>query len=119
MSNTKFRFALLAGAVALLTVPALAQDEDVQVNGPRYRVEHNGSHLTTPPEKVSLSSAVAYDDLNLRSRAGARALHARVRERAAEVCAQLADYYPVHQLPGTNCYKSHAGWRASRELRDL
>lgn len=78
--------------------------ETVEVTAPHYRVAPE-QKLNGPLEKVSLSSAIPYDDLDLRTRAGARELKHRVFETAREVCGQLADYYPVYQLNGTHCFK--------------
>jgi UrcA family protein len=117
--------ALLAGAAGMLflAAPALAQDygpppdegayasgppEEVIVQAPRlrFRAEQSGPRsLDLPPEKVSLSTAVRYDDLDLASWEGARELRARVHRAAHHVCGQLADAFPVYQLNGTRCYR--------------
>jgi UrcA family protein len=112
------RTLLLAGAAALAlsAAPALAQDspydndsyagppEEVIVTAPHFRSET--APLNAPLEKVSLSTHVAYSDLDLASRSGARELRLRVREAARDVCGQLADAYPVYQLNGTSCFKT-------------
>ena len=41
---------------------------------------------------------VRYDDLNLLTHGGARALRWRIWRTANEVCNRLADAYPVYQL---------------------
>jgi UrcA family protein len=116
--------ALLAGAAGLLflAAPALAQDygpppddayasappDEVIVQAPRlrFRSEQSGpSSLDLPPEKVSLSTAVRYDDLDLASWQGARELRYRVHVAAHRVCGQLAEAFPVYQLNGTRCYR--------------
>lgn len=115
--------ALLAGAAGmlLLAAPALAQDygppppdgayanpppDEVIVQAPRFRTEQNGPRsLDLPPEKVSMSTAVRYDDLDLVSYQGARELRYRVRAAAHRVCGELADAFPVYQLNGTRCYR--------------
>lgn len=82
------------------TVPA----ESVIVVAPRYRNDHN--YLNLPPENVSLSQVVRYDDLDLRSRDGARELRRRVRIVADQVCGQLIDEYPVGVDPDSTCYRN-------------
>lgn len=113
------RTLLLAGAAALALspTPVLAQGygpydddsysgppEEVIVTAPHFRSET--APLNAPLEKVSLSTHVAYGDLDLASRSGARELRLRVREAARDVCGQLADAYPVYQLNGTSCFKT-------------
>jgi UrcA family protein len=116
--------AWLAGAAGMLflAAPALAQDygpppQDAYASGPpeevivqaprlRFRAERNGPRsLDLPPEKLSLSTAVRYDDLDLASWQGARELRFRVHAAAHHVCGQLADAFPVYQLNGTRCYR--------------
>lgn len=83
---------------------ATEQPDSVIVVAPRYRNDHN--HLNVPPENVSLSQAVRYDDLDLRSRGGARELRRRVRIVADQVCGQLIDQYPVGVDPDSTCYRN-------------
>src|ERR1700692_3026197 len=110
---------LLAGTFGLvLSSPAGAQDygpygepayqagpgESVEVIAPRLRLEQtplNGTY-----GRASLSVPVRYDDLDLRTRHGARELRWRVRGAARDVCANLAGIYPVYQLNGTSCYRT-------------
>jgi UrcA family protein len=73
---------------------------------PRFREEGSGPRLVNlPPEKVSLSTNVRYDDLNLATWDGARQLRWRVRDAAHQVCGELRDAYPLRQLQGTRCYR--------------
>lgn len=115
--------ALLTAAMglALATVPASAQDdESITVNAPRYHSSDN-MRLNGPLERVSLSGVVHYDDLNLRTRRGAYALRMRVRDEAQEVCARIAEAYPVREAPGTSCYKDALNdglVRANAAIRD-
>lgn len=110
---------LLAGATALTlsALPVLAQDDydqddtaytndsgEIEVYAPRYNSER--TPLNAPIQKVSLSTTVHYDDLNLADRRDARELKVRVEAAAQDVCEQLADAYPVKQAPGTSCYKT-------------
>lgn len=110
VSKSLLRTALVAGALGFAAMPALAQDdgysgnESVTVTAPRFHVE--GNRMRPVPEKVSLSTQVRYDDLDLRSRRGAHSLRLRVRDAAQDVCGQLADAYPFYQLNGTSCYKT-------------
>ena len=106
-----------SAATLALTMSASAQDygrydqasyqtqEEIQVTAPRYHADGT-QRLNGPLEKVSLSTPVSYSDLNLLSRSGARELRARIRDAAADTCAQLADACPVRQMQGTNCYKT-------------
>ena len=128
------RLALFAGALgALLIAPgAYAQDqgryverasatgpEEVYVYAPRFRVER--APLNGHVEKISLSRAVRYDDLNLRTERGARELRVRVHDAALNICEELANVYPVRELPGTSCYRSavrDAMWRADSAISD-
>ena len=126
------RAALLAGAFGLaMAASAQAQDygrydpvayqdtENVQVVAPRFHLE--GTHPNGPLEKVSLTTRVRYDDLNLRSWRGARELRMRVRDAAQDTCTRIAEAYPVYQQPGTNCYKTalqNGELRANAAIRD-
>jgi UrcA family protein len=136
MSRFAVRSALLASAfgIALAASPAIAQDgryrdaayqpsssEEIQVIAPRYRASEDGQRLNGPIEKVSLSATVRYDDLNLRSRSGRRALLMRVRDTAQDVCMQLGQAYPVYEQNGTSCYKTalqNATLRANAAIYD-
>lgn len=125
---------IAAGAfgLALSASPVAAQDygyddqsysngpsEQIEVIAPRYRAEQRP--VNAPPGKLSLSVAVHFGDLDLRTREGAHELRARVRDAARDVCDQLRDAYPVKQQPGTNCYKDavdNAMARADSAIRD-
>jgi UrcA family protein len=78
--------------------------EEVIVTAPRYRNDHN--YLNVPPENVSLSQPVRYDDLNLRTREGARELRRRVRIVADQVCGRLSNEYPVDVNGDATCYRN-------------
>ena len=82
---------------------ATGPNEEVTVTAPPFRAEGGSLDI---PGKVSLSVPVRYDDLDLRTYHGARLLRVRVREAARDVCAQLADAYPVYELNGTSCYRT-------------
>ena len=105
------RSALMTGAFVLAAAQASAQDygpppgpEEVPVIAPRIHVEPS-KRIDGTPEKLTMSVNVRYDDLNLRTRDGARELRLRVRESARDVCRELFETYPAYQMPGTNCYK--------------
>jgi len=104
--SSKFRLALMAGAVVFAATSAFAQDyngpESVTVTAPHFRAD--STPLNGTLERVSLSGVVRYDDLNLQTREGARELKWRVREEAQAVCRNLADAYRVYQMNGTSCY---------------
>jgi UrcA family protein len=104
-----FTTTLLAGAFGLAFASAAsAQDyqtsEDIQITAPRFKIQ--STHPNGPLEKVSLSTHVRYDDLDLRTRRGAWELKARVRDAAQDTCMRVAEAYPFYQQFGTNCYKT-------------
>jgi UrcA family protein len=108
VSRLACRAALVAGVLGLALSPALGQnyggpEEGVIVTAPRFHVE--GNPMRNVPEKISLSTQVRYDDLNLISYQGAQTLRWRVRDAAQDVCTQVAEAYPVYQAPGTSCYR--------------
>jgi UrcA family protein len=125
------RAVLLAGVfgLALAAVPATAQDryddgaygapEDVIIVAPRFRADSH--RLNGPLEKVSLSTHVRYDDLDLRSWRDARELKLRVRDAAQDTCTRIAQAYPVQQAFGTSCYRDalqNGELRANAAIRD-
>ncbi len=118
------RSALLAGifGVALAATSASAQDynEQIEVTAPHFRTD-NTQRLNGTLQKVSYSNIVHYDDLNLRTRSGARELRLRVRDEAQDVCTRLEEAYPVREMQGTSCYKDaldNALLRADAAIRD-
>ena len=127
------RAAILAGAVGLALAAssanaqdrydngAYANDESIQVIAPRFDTTADGQRLNGPLEKISLSTNVPYDDLNLRTWRGAHELKLRVRDAAQTTCARLAEAYPVQEAFGTNCYKTalqNGELRANSVIRD-
>lgn len=118
-----FKTALLAGALGLALAPAAASaqdyDSDIVVSAPRFQAAPQ--RLNGPLEKLSLSTRVPYNDLDLRSWRGAHELRLRVRDAAQDTCMRLAEAYPVYQQPGTNCYKTalrDGELRADEAIRD-
>jgi UrcA family protein len=80
-------------------------DEEVIVTAPPgvFREQGYGPRsLDFPPERVSLSRAVHYGDLDLRTWRGASELRRRVVYTAREVCGTLRDAYRFHRLPSSN-----------------
>jgi UrcA family protein len=116
MKYLTLKFASLAGVLGVVFSANLAQaqqygppagygpSEGLQIIAPRFHRE--GTRLNGLPEKVSLSTQVRYDDLNLLSWRGAYELRRRVSQAAWETCMRLAEAYPVYTLSGTSCYKS-------------
>ena len=124
--------ALLAVAAGLLlgAGPAAAQGyggygptaysgppEEVIVIAPRERFREQGGSLDIPPDKVSLSTRVRYDDLDLLSWDGAQALRARVREAARHVCRHLAEAYPFQRLSTSLKKRPSSGLTPSTEKK--
>ena len=116
------RCALLVGSafsLALYVTAAFAQDnggyddeaaaqagsgEQVEVIAPPYSFER--TRLGAPPGRITLSHAVRYDDLDLRTAEGAHILKARIRETAGQICAQLADDVPYAMAGSPPCYRT-------------
>jgi len=116
---SSLKISLFAGTIALAASPVHAQNysgpygppgyqsgppEQVEVYGPRFREER--TPLNAPPGKVSLSVAVPFDDLDLRTRRGAFELRRRVRDAAWNICGQLGDAYPFYEANGASCLKT-------------
>ncbi|HEY2071163.1 MAG TPA: UrcA family protein [Rhizomicrobium sp.] len=100
-----FASAALVCGMMLSAAPVMAQDttEGITVYAPRVHVEPGGRDGL--PEKISLSRAVAYDDLDLTTYEGARDLRYRVRDEARDICHELAEAYPVYQIQGASCLR--------------
>jgi len=100
---------LATTAVALiLATSALAQSyagptEDVIVRAPHYGPQR--SDIGAPIQNVSLSREVRFDDLDLRTVWGARALRSRIRETALNLCRQLDNQY-VTLGDNRSCYRT-------------
>lgn len=67
--------------------------EEVVVVAPPYRQEYGptGAPIVT----ASLSRPVRFDDLDLRSRWGVRALHSRIQRTAQALCSRINAMYPA------------------------
>jgi UrcA family protein len=133
MSIAPHRLTVVTGVLgALLAIsPVLARDVDrdvtsqstatekIEVYAPHFRVDR--SRANSLVNKISLSRAVRYDDLDLRTARGARELRLRVRDVARDICSELQEAYPVPEAPGTSCYRAaveDAMWRADGAIRD-
>lgn len=71
----------------------VSSDEDVHIAVPRYN--YGMGKLGAPNMRVFLSREVRYDDLDLRTRHGARILRDRVKLTARILCRDLDQRYPV------------------------
>jgi UrcA family protein len=77
-------------------------------NLPNFREEGGGGlrSMDVPPERVSLTTHVRYDDLDLTAPDGAYELRRRVRTAARQVCRNLAEAYPFYQISRSRgCYR--------------
>ena len=133
MSIALCRVTIVTGVLGALFAisPVLARDVDrdvasqtsstekIEVYAPHFRVDR--SSVNGPVNKIALSRAVRYDDLDLRTARGARELRLRVHDMARDICSQLEEAYPVPEAPGTSCYRTavkDAMWRADDAIRD-
>jgi len=97
--------------------------EHVEIYGRRPPPER--SAIGAPIEEVSLSRAVPYDDLDLRTDWGVRELHERIRATAHRLCRRLDFLYPISTSDSPPCYRTavedamyqadRAIWRARRD----
>jgi UrcA family protein len=112
---------LMCGALTVLSQTASAQNtmtgpppkpggqpvgsstESIEVFAPRLKVERQPINGTL--QKVSLEGPVRYDDLNLRTDEGVAEFRSRITQEAADICARLAQVYPVYAAVGTSCVK--------------
>src|SRR5205814_3104990 len=102
MMKSALGLAMVTGLVGLGVSAAFAQGspysngptESVEVIAPRFHAD--STPLNGPMEKVSYSERVRYDDLNLLTRRGARALRWRIWDTAQDVCVRLAEAYPIY-----------------------
>ena len=103
-------------ALASVVSPASAQDgygygpppDEIYVYGPRPAPERSG--IGAPIETVSLSDAVRFDDLDLRTDWGAEELRERILYTASNLCRALDAAYPTSgYLPTSDsppCYRT-------------
>ncbi|MEI9996630.1 MAG: UrcA family protein [Rhizomicrobium sp.] len=118
-----FRFALMAGAVALAAaVPAAAQDYGRHDRDGRY---DNAAYGPDDTERVivisprgerwvdrngveKLSREVSYADLDLGTREGAHAFRERIRATARDVCHELTNHDSAADQGYEACYTAAA-----------
>jgi UrcA family protein len=117
------RFLLLAASIAGLAIATSSVGAQEYYSGPQEQVivtpPHYGpqrSEIGAPIVDASMSQAVRYDDLDLRTAWGARTLRDRIRFAATTLCNRLDAMYPVSvddtsgMYPGnTRCYRDAAG----------
>ncbi len=91
--------AAIAGGLVPIGAPAQAQaqtgasEPTITITAPR-RTRLPSRSVNEGIELLSLSAAVGYRDLNLRTPDGRTALEKRVRDAAQEVCQELDRKYP-------------------------
>jgi UrcA family protein len=79
--------------------------EEVIVQAPRW-YQPKRTSIGAPIRDVSLSEAVRFDDLDLRSDRDVRRLEARIREHAGVLCRRLDVQYPVTvSASSRNCFQ--------------
>lgn len=89
---------------AAAPVQAAAADETIEVDAPRLFTP--GTQRTNGNlQKASLEGHVNYADLDLRKDDGVAELRSRIAQKAADICAQLSQLYPVYAASGTSCVK--------------
>ena len=93
--------------------------ESVHVVAPRPLANYD--EIGAPIEDVSLSKAVSYRGLDLRTHSGAQTLRYRIRDTARDLCARLNFEYPVKTSDSPPCYRTavkHAMHRANHVIRE-
>ena len=133
LPNIQRKLAIFAGAIGMVIAASAAHSQDregpfgydnrstetIEVYGPRLRVER--APMNGPVERISLSRLVRFDDLDLRTASGVRELRLRIRDTAHDICAQLADAYPVPEASDTSRYRTalrNAQLRADEAIND-
>jgi UrcA family protein len=118
------KIALLAGTVGVLGLAAssaLAQEytysyrtapgyygpppEEVIIEAPRYRAPQR-STIGAPIEDVAMSRTIRFDDLDLRTGWGARALRDRIAYTARTLCNRMDFVYPISTSDSPPCYRT-------------
>jgi len=116
-----FLAAACAVGIPLGTISAKAQDYDrysnepaydlsappetVEVYAPRHRHFPQSGELGAPVVHASFSQEVRFDDLDLRTPWGARALRSRIRYVAQELCRDMDVRYPIATSDSPPCYR--------------
>jgi len=78
----------------------------VIVTAPPYHGPARDSATGAPIRDVALSQGVRFDDIDLRTRDGARELQARVRATARDLCRRLDVAYPISADGSPPCYRT-------------
>jgi UrcA family protein len=118
------QLALLATAVAVLGFTASAASaqeytysyrtgpgyygpppEEVIIEAPRYRAPQR-STIGAPIEDVAMSRTIRFDDLDLRTPWGARALRNRIAYTARTLCNRMDFIYPISTSDSPPCYRT-------------
>jgi UrcA family protein len=121
--STSKRFALLAAsAIGLMFAtaasaqdygpyddapppPAYGPTEEVTVIAPPYYQERSRT-TGAPIRDVAMSREIRFDDLDLTSDWGARALEQRVKYSARDMCRKLDQLYPISATDSPPCYET-------------
>ena len=77
-------------------------DDEIVVTAPRARRGEYGA----PIRNVAMSRDVSFADLDLTTNDGARALEARIRSTARNLCRQLEVMHPVATDDSPPCYET-------------
>jgi len=100
--------------------PAGSSPEIIEVDAPRLLKADDYPRTNGSLQKISLEGPVRYGDLDLRTDGGVAELRTRISAEAADICAHLAQLYPVYQAAGATCVKTaidDANIRANRVIR--
>ena len=126
----------MASALALCAMPAAAQDyspyvtpgfgardnapEVVIVRPPYVPRSYSYGPAGAPVINAAISRPVRFDDLDLRTAWGVRALHARIRHTATALCNRINALYPasVDAADGAWPVDTHCIRRATAEAMD-
>jgi UrcA family protein len=79
--------------------------EEVIIEAPRYHHPER-STIGAPIEDVAMSRTVRFDDLDLRTPWGARALRDRISYTARTLCNRMDFMYPVSTSDSPPCYRT-------------
>jgi UrcA family protein len=79
--------------------------DEIVIYAPRHHYTDR-SAIGAPIEDVSLSQAVRYDDLDLRSDWGIHKLHERISETARALCHRLDVTHPIAVSDSPPCYRT-------------
>jgi len=123
LSSSLRRGVLLAAAAAavMLTAPTVSAqdyydetaydrgpaDEEVIVQAPEfYRQQQRDSATGAPIVDVAMSREVRFDDLDLRSGWGGRALRSRISSTARRLCDRMNVRFPAQTSDSPDCFRT-------------